>query len=104
MDTDTIDASSGIGGGDDPEYPDLDSSDDELLGTPAPEMPDDSNEPSFVEQFDVTVGHTLVEEKATGEELVQWKAICGGEQAVSDDPMAAVMGAIAKANGGEVPT
>jgi hypothetical protein len=81
------------------------------------------NQGAFQSEFDVTVGRTLMEDKSSGEEMIQFKAICGGasssaknsqfsessettregESAVSDSVMDAVMGAIAKSNGGELP-
>jgi hypothetical protein len=61
------------------------------------------NQGAFQSEFDVTVGRTLMEDKSSGEEMIQFKAICGDESAVSDSVMDAVMGAIAKSNGGELP-
>lgn len=50
--------------------------------------------------FDVTVEQTVVEVRDSNREIVQWRASCRGESAISDDPMAAVMGVLDEVTGG----
>jgi hypothetical protein len=65
-------------------------------------LDDEDEQATFTERFDITVGHVVVEDKDSGAEMVQWKAIVNSQdiEVVSDSPTDAVMGAIEQATGG----
>lgn len=55
---------------------------------------------TYTPRFEIEVGHVVVEDKDSGREMCQWKAITGDHEVVSDSPTDAVMGIIEKVTGG----
>ena len=55
---------------------------------------------TYIPKFKIEVGHVVVEDKDSGREMCQWKAITGEHEVVSDSPTDAVMGIIEKVTGG----
>jgi hypothetical protein len=55
---------------------------------------------TYTPKFEIEVGHVVVEDKDSGREMCQWKAITGEHEVVSDSPTDAVMGVIEKVTGG----
>jgi len=86
-------------------YPSMGEGEDDGVQLAAGGTPPDGEDVlnDVFESFDITVEQTLIEVRDTGRERVQWRAECDGESVVSDSIMDAVMGAIAAANGGELP-
>lgn len=58
--------------------------------------------PLFREEFDITVGQVVMEDKETFEQQVMWKAKADDESCVSDSITDAVMGCIEAVTGGEL--